>query len=69
MEDAFTVHVVNGLDQLPHVVFDPRFWQILSTAFYRVVQIHVHQFEDKSQAACGFIVQHFVQFDDLGVRR
>jgi len=69
VEDSLAVHVVNGFYQLPHVVFHTRFWQIHSSSFNCIVQVHVHQFKDEGQAACGLVVQHFVQFYYLRMRR
>jgi hypothetical protein len=33
-----------------------------------VVHVHVHELEDQSQSTSGFIVEHLIELDDLGVR-
>ena len=46
MENAVSVHMVDRLKQLVHVVFDSVLWQVVSFAFDGVVHIHVHQLKD-----------------------
>ena len=50
-----------------HVVLDFLFWQVVSSTFDCVVEIHVHKFEHQGETTGGLIVKHFVELDDLGV--
>ena len=45
VEDAVSVHVVDGLQQLVHVVFDPVFRQVATPTFDGVVHVHIHKLE------------------------
>lgn len=68
MENSIFVHVINGLDYLVHVELDSGFRQVVATAFYGFVHVHVHQLEDEGQATRGLIVEYLVQCDNIGVR-
>lgn len=48
MEDSVSVHVINGLEQLIHVIFDPILGQIMAFALDCIIHIHVHELEDES---------------------
>lgn len=43
VENTVFVHMVYGFQQLEHVVFDSGLGQVMSAAFNRVVEIHIHQ--------------------------
>ena len=68
VEDAVSVHVVNGLHQLVHVVLDALFRQVVPPALDSVVHVHLHELEDESKSACWLIVENLVEFDDLRMR-
>mmetsp|Transcript_70159 Transcript_70159/g.188936 ORF Transcript_70159/g.188936 Transcript_70159/m.188936 type:complete len:229 (-) Transcript_70159:41-727(-) len=69
VEDAVAVHVVQGLQHFIHVVLDLLLGQVVASAFDGLVDIHVHELEDQGQAPGGFVVEHLVQLDDVGVPR
>ena len=69
MKNTVLVHVIDRLDDLIHVEFDSLFWQIVSASFDCLIHIHIHEFENKSESACGLIVKHFVQSNYVRVRR
>lgn len=62
VKDTVPMHVVDGFQELEHVVFDASLRKVVSTAYlqwielellYRItfdciVEIHVHQFENQS---------------------
>lgn len=55
MEDTVSMHMVNRLKKLVHVVFDSVFWEIVSLTFDGVIHIHIHEFENEGQSA-GWLV-------------
>lgn len=57
MKDSVSVHVVNGLDKLIHVVLYSVLGQVMSLAFDGIVHVHVHQFENEGEAARGFVAE------------
>jgi len=65
VEDSISVHVVDGLDELVHVVLDSILGQVVAFAFNCVVHIHVHQLEDQGQTTGWLVVEDFVQLNDL----
>ena len=42
MENSVSMHVINCLYELVHVVLDPVFRQVVALALYCVVQVHIH---------------------------
>ena len=50
VEYSIPVHVVNSFQHLIHVVFDAPFRQVMPPTLDSLIHVHVHQFEDKSQA-------------------
>lgn len=69
MENALLVHVVDGLQNLVHVVLHPVFWQVVLPPLYRFVHVHVHQFEHQRQSTRWLIVNYFMQGDDIRMGR
>lgn len=55
MENSISVHVIDGLQHLVHVVLDALLWKIVATTFNGFVHVHVHQFEYKGKSSCRFI--------------
>lgn len=55
MENAVAVHMVDGFEQLVHVVFDPAFGEVVLAPFDCFVGVSVHQFEDERQSACWLV--------------
>ena len=55
VEDAVAVHVVDGLQQLVHVVLHAVLGQVVALALDGVVHVHVHQLKDESESASGLI--------------
>lgn len=41
----------------------------MAAAFYSIVHVHVHKFENKSEATCRLVVEDFIQLNYLGVWR
>lgn len=68
MIDAVPMHMINRFHQLIHLIFDPILWKIVSLSLNCIIQIHIHELENHSQPACGFIEQHFNEADDIRVR-
>lgn len=60
MEDAISVHMVDGLKQLVHIILDSIFRQIVSFAFNCIVHVHVHQLKYKCKTTGGLIVENFI---------
>jgi hypothetical protein len=50
-----------------HVVLHLLLWQVMASAFYCVVKVHVHQLEHECEATRGLVVEYLVELDDLGV--
>jgi hypothetical protein len=63
------MHMVNRSDDLVHVVFDPSLVKVVSAALNSFVHVHVHELKNQGQSASGFVIENFVQRDDIGVRR
>jgi hypothetical protein len=68
MKYTVLMHVVDRLDDLVHVKLYSLFRQVVSTSFNCFVHVHVHKFKYKGKAASWFIVQHFVQSNDVWMR-
>ena len=69
MVNTIPMHMVNGLENLVHHLFDPRLWQRSPLSFDGFVHVHFHQLEDQSQSSCRLIVEHLEQGDDIGMGR
>jgi hypothetical protein len=65
VEDAIPVHMIYCFKELEHIVFDPVLWQVVATSLYRIVEVHVHQLEDKGQATCRLIIQNLIELNYL----
>ena len=61
MEYAVAMHVVHSLDQLVHVALNPCLRQILPPPTDKLVDIHIHELEDKCQPTCRLLVEHLDQ--------
>ena len=66
MEDAVSVHVLYGLEQLVHVMLDSLLWQVVRAAYTRshtgslltfngFIKVHLHELKDKSESPSGFV--------------
>lgn len=55
MKDSVSVHVIDGLQDLVHVVLNSLLRQVVAPAFDRFIHIHVHELEDKSQSASRLV--------------
>ena len=47
VENSVTMHVIDRLEHLVHVVFYSLFWQVVTPAFDRLIHVHVHELEDQ----------------------
>lgn len=57
VEDAVSMHVVDALDQLVHVILHPVLRQVVPLALDGVVHVHVHEFENQCESTGGFIAE------------
>jgi hypothetical protein len=57
MKDAVFVHVVYRSEHLVHEVTDSVLWQVVPSAFYRLIHIHIHQLKYKSQSPSRLIAK------------
>ena len=69
MKDAVSVHVVYCLQKLVHVVLNLILRKVMAAAFYSIVHVHVHKFENKSETTCRLVVEDFIQLNYLWVWR
>ena len=69
VENAVTVHVVNGLHQLVHVVLDALLRQVVPATLDRIVHVHLHELEHERQPPSRLVVEHLVELDNLRVGR
>lgn len=51
VEDAVTVHVLDGLQQLVYIHLNTRLGQVVRPAFNCFVKIHLHQLEHQGQSS------------------
>mmetsp|Transcript_32346 Transcript_32346/g.71678 ORF Transcript_32346/g.71678 Transcript_32346/m.71678 type:complete len:232 (-) Transcript_32346:217-912(-) len=65
VEDSIPVHVVQCLQGSVHIVLHLLFRQVVPPALDSFVQVHVHELKNKGQATRRFIIQHFMQLDDV----
>ena len=63
------MHVINTLHELVHVILYHIFTQIVRPAFDQLVDIAFHEFKDERESACRLIIDNFMQFDYVSVRR
>ena len=49
MKNTISMHVIDCLQKLVHVVLDAIFGQVVSFAFDCIIHIHVHQLKHKRQ--------------------
>lgn len=68
MKNAVAMHMLDSFEQLIYVRLYTSFRQIVWPSFDCLVQIHVHNFEDKSKPACWFIVENLNELDDVAMR-
>jgi len=54
------MHMVYRLQQLISVVLDPLFWQIVHPPLNRIIQVHVHEFEDEGETASRLVIKYLV---------
>ena len=69
MENTVTMHVVYRLHQLVHVVLHALLGQVVPSSLDCVVHVHLHQLKNEGESTSRLVVEHFVELDDLGVRR
>ena len=68
MENTLAVHVLNSLDQLIHVVLDALLWQIVRASLDRLIQVLLHELEDKCKSTRGLIVQNLDELNNVRMR-
>ena len=57
MENSVSMHVIDRLEHLIHVVFHSLLWKVMTSTLDRLVHVHVHELEDQSKTTCGFIAK------------
>jgi len=67
MKNAVFVHVVNGLDYLVHVELDSLLRQVVASTLDCFVHVHIHEFKNKGESACRFVIKYFVKSYDVGM--
>ena len=56
MEDAISMHVINGFEQLIHVILNTIFWEIVALALDCIIHVDVHQLEHEGQTSRWLII-------------
>jgi hypothetical protein len=65
---AVAMHMLDSFKQLIYVRLHTSFGQIVRPSFNGLIQIHVHNLEDKSKPACWFIVENLNELNDVAMR-
>ena len=68
MENSILVHVVDWFDDLVHVVFDSRLWQILAASFDCFIHVHVHELKNECKSPSRFVIENFIESDYVWMR-
>ena len=67
VEDSVAVHVLDGFQQLEHILLYSSFGQVVLAAFDCLIQVHFHDLENQSQSSGRFIIEHLNELDDVTV--
>jgi hypothetical protein len=65
MKNPVPMHVLDGFEELVHVVLNSLLWEIVRTAFNGFVQVLVHQLEHKGKPSGRLVVKNFNQLDNV----
>lgn len=65
MKNPVPMHVLDGFEELVHVVLNTLLWEIVRTAFNGFVQVLVHQLEHKGKPSGRLVVKNFNQLDNV----
>jgi len=65
MKNAVFVHMVYGFDYLIHVELYSLLRQVVASTLDRFVHVHIHEFKNKGESACRFVVKYFVKSYDI----
>ena len=57
MKDSITVHMIDGFQDLIHVILDALLWQVVSPALDGLVHVHIHQLKHKCKATSGLVTR------------
>ena len=68
VEDAVSVHVFDSLENLVSLLLNLRLWDVVLPPVNGVVEVTVHELEDKCETSCGLVVQHLMQVHYVRVR-
>ena len=52
------MHVLDGLEELVDIEFDPVLWQVVCPSLDGFIEVHLHQLEDQGQSACWLVIEH-----------
>jgi hypothetical protein len=55
---TIAVHVVDGFEELVHVLPYSVLWKVLGTAPDELIQVHVHELKDKCKPTCRSITAY-----------
>ena len=69
MENTVPVHVLDGFEQLVHVVLYPGLWHIVLATLDCLIQVHVHDFKNEGQSASRFVKKDLNELDNVAVWR
>ena len=68
VEDAVSVHVFDSLENLVSLLLNLRLWDVVLSPVNGVIEIAVHELEDKCEASRGLVVQHLVKANNVRMR-
>ena len=68
MEYSVSMHVLNGLDKLVHVMLDALFRQVVRPPLNSFVHILLHELEDEGQPSRRLVIQDLNQLYNVRVR-
>ena len=57
MENPISVHMIDGFENLIHVILDSLLREVVSPTFDCLIHVHIHKLENKSQAASRLITK------------
>ena len=67
VEDAVSVHLVDGLHELVEVDAHALLGEVVRAALDELVDVAVHELKDEREAPRGLVVEHLVQLHDVVV--
>ena len=68
VEDAVSVHVFDSFENLVSLLLNLRLWDVVLSPVNGVIEIAVHELEDKCKPSRGLVVQHLVEANNVRMR-